>query len=355
MTRRRVVLIALSIAFVVATFAYFLPTIADYRDVWRTVEDLSWGWVLLLLAATVLNVATYAPPWQVALPGLGFLRALQMTQLSTSLALVLPAGLAAGMASSYRLLRRWGFSRRQVARGVTLVGLWNQLLNLTFPIVALFLLTAAGAETALVAGAAFVGAGVLGVAVVGLALVLASNRLAHEVGDVAARLASRARVKLRRDPVSWDGTSFERFRVEAGDLLQRRWHALTVTSLVGSLTVFLLLLVSLRALDVGEAEVSTVEAFAAWAVVRVVASIPITPGGLGIVELGLTTSLVAFGGDNAGVVASVLVYRFLTVIPTLLLGLLAAATVRRGGGSPEGDEPPPRPATRSAPGPSARG
>jgi uncharacterized membrane protein YbhN (UPF0104 family) len=46
------------------------------------------------------------------------------------------------------------------------------------------------------------------------------------------------------------------------------------------------------------------------------------------VELGLTAALVGFGGDNAGVVASVLGYRFLTVVPTIALGLLAAAAWR---------------------------
>ena len=72
-----------------------------------------------------------------------------------------------------------------------------------------------------------------------------------------------------------------------------------------------------------------VEAFAAWALVRLLGSIPITPGGLGIVELGLTTALVGFGGDNAEVVTAVLDYRFLTIVPTLVLGLLAGATWKR--------------------------
>jgi len=43
----------------------------------------------------------------------------------------------------------------------------------------------------------------------------------------------------------------------------------------------------------------------------------------------LTTALVGFGGDNAEVVAAVLVYRFLTIVPTLTLGLLAGATWKR--------------------------
>ena len=86
---------------------------------------------------------------------------------------------------------------------------------------------------------------------------------------------------------------------------------------------------ALRALDVSFAQVSVAEAFGAWALVRIVASVPITPGGAGIVEAGLSGALVGFGGDNAGVVAAVLVYRFLTVVPTLLLGGVAALAMRR--------------------------
>ena len=87
-----------------------------------------------------------------------------------------------------------------------------------------------------------------------------------------------------------------------------------------------MLLVSLRVFDVTAGEVSLVEAFAAWSLIRLLGSIPITPGGLGVIELGLTTALVGFGGENAEVVAAVLVYRFLTLVPTLILGLLGGVT-----------------------------
>jgi uncharacterized protein (TIRG00374 family) len=62
--------------------------------------------------------------------------------------------------------------------------------------------------------------------------------------------------------------------------------------------------------------------------VRLLSAFPITPGGLGIVEVGLTGALVAFGGQNARVVAAVLVYRVLSTVPTLVIGLIAGATWR---------------------------
>ena len=63
--------VGVGIAVVVATFAFVLPKIADYRDVWGVVKGLSWEDIALLAGATILNLLTFAPPWMAALPGLG--------------------------------------------------------------------------------------------------------------------------------------------------------------------------------------------------------------------------------------------------------------------------------------------
>lgn len=328
-SRRGRWLAALGALFAVATFAYLLPKIADYRDVWDVLQTLSWQWALALAAATVLNLVTFAPPWQIALPGLSFLSAFLMTQVSTALAIVLPGGAAAGIAGSYGILRRWHFTRAEIGRAVTLVSLWNQFANLSYPVIAVFALAVTGGSSALLATAAFVGAAVLGVAVAALVAVLVNERMAGDIGDLAARLANWVGGKFRRPPVTWDGRSFDRFRDEAVELLRRRWHVLTLATYVGSLSVFLVLLVSLRAMGVPGTEVSVVEAFAAWALARLLGTIPLTPGGIGVVELSLTGALVGFGGSNAEVVAAVLVYRFLTIAPTIVLGLAATPALKR--------------------------
>ena len=311
------------------TFAYVLPRIADYRDVWDVIKTLTWRWAVALAGATVLNVLTFAPPWIVTLPGLRLRAALALTQASTALTYVVPGGAAVGIAGSFGLLRSWGFSASDVSRAVTLTGVWNQFANFLFPIVALFLLTATGAPGGLLTTAAFVGAGVLGVAIAGLVLALWSAELARDLGDAASSATTWTLAKIGRGPVGPWGEGFARFRHDTVGLLRRRWHVLTLATLAGQLTVFLVLLVCLRAFDVPASQVSVVEAFAAWSLARLLTIVPLTPGGLGVVELGLTGALVGFGGANAPVVAAVLVYRFLTIAPTLVLGLLALATWRR--------------------------
>jgi uncharacterized protein (TIRG00374 family) len=200
---------------------------------------------------------------------------------------------------------------------------------LAFPVVALALLTLSKEQNPLLQTVAFVGVAILIVAAAGFAVGLVSDRLAKWVGNAAARITTRLRGLIRRPPVKWDGASFVSFRHEAVGLLKRRWLLLTLATLAGQLTVFLVLLACLRVFDVSAGEVTVIEAFAAWSLARLLGSIPITPGGLGIVEVGLTSALVGFGGHNAEVVAAVLVYRFLTIVPTLLLGLGAATTYRR--------------------------
>jgi len=326
---RQIVGGALAVAVVAGVFVFVLPRIADYRDVWDVVEILSWQQLLALAGATLLNLATYAPASMAALPGLRLRQAFVVTQASTASTYIAPGGAAPGIAVSYAMLRGWGFKGRAVTLAVTVIGVWNQLAIFGFPVVALALLAIVGERNPLLETVALIGLGVLVVGVGIFAAGLSSQRLASQVGELAARMVSRLKTLIRRDPVTWGGESLVRFRRETIGLLRRRWHVLTAAILAGQLTVFLVLLVALRVLDVPSSDVSGIEVFASWSIIRVLGSLPITPGGLGIVELGLTSLLVSFGGGQPEVVAAVLVYRFLTIVPTLILGLAAGATWKR--------------------------
>ena len=312
---------ALGLAVVVVTFVVVLPRIASYHDVWEAVQTLDTTWLLAIGVAVLLNIVTYAPPWMLALPGLRFRQALPFTQASTAFTYIAPGGGLVGMAGSYGLLRAWGFPSNEVARAVTVTGIWNQLANLLLPVIAVMLLGIEGGRDAFLTTVAVVGAAVFTVAVGALAIVLWADSFARAVGELAERVVSRLLAVIRRGPVSGWPDGFVRFRRETVDLIRRRWHWLTLAAIAGNITVFAVLLVSLRAVGVESSEVTAVEAFAGWSLARVLQLIPLTPGGVGPVELGLTAILVGFGGANAEVVAAVLLYRIFTIVPTLLLGL----------------------------------
>jgi uncharacterized protein (TIRG00374 family) len=265
-----------------------------------------------------------------ALPGLRYFHAARVTLASSALSMVAPGGAAVGMATSFAMLRAWGFSGRPVGLAVVVTGVWNQFVILGFPIIAVAGVVAEGGRNHSLELVAMIGLVVFAVIVAGFAIGLSSERLARRIGDRAARLATWGRRLVRKAPVKWNGTSFVRFREETIELIRRRWFFLTAATLAGHLTVFIILLASLRAIGVPRVEVTVVEAFAAWTLARILGAIPITPGGVGFVELGLTGVLVAFGASNTDAVTATLIYRFLTVIPTLAVGLLAAATWKVG-------------------------
>ena len=327
--RRQLIGIGLGIAVVAAIFVFVLPRIANYGEVWGVVKRLSWQQIGALLLATLLNLVTYAPPWMAVLPRLGFRRAFVLTQASTASTYVAPGGAAGASPSPSRCCGAGGSPGRSIALAEALTGIWNQLALLGFPVVALALLTLQKEQNAVLQTVALIGLVVFVVAASAFAAGLSTPELARFVGD--RRAATNWVLHLfRRGAVGWTGESFVRFRNDAIGLLRRRWHVLTLATLAGQLAVFVLFLVSLRVVGVSAGEVSAVEAFAAWSLVRLLGSLPITPGGIGVVEVGLTTALIGFGGANAEVVAAVLVYRFLTIVPTLVLGLLG----RRGLAAP---------------------
>jgi uncharacterized protein (TIRG00374 family) len=339
--RRQILFGALGLGVVVVTFAVILPKVANYGDVWDVVKTLDTTWLLALLAAVVVNIVTFAPPWMIALPGLRFKQALPFTQASTAFTYIAPGGGLVGMAGSYGLLRTWGFGSSEVARAVTLTGVWNQLANLLLPVVAVLLLSIEQQRDAFLSTVAVVGAVVFGVAVCLLTLVLWSDGLARGVGEVVESAVNRLLRIVRKRPLAGWPERLVGFRRSTVDLIRRRWAWLTLAALVGNITVFAVLLVCIRAVGISAGELTWIEAFAGWSLARALQLIPLTPGGVGPVELGMTGILVGFGGANAEVVAAVLLYRAATILPTLLLGLATIAAWRwLGPGRPrEGVDP----------------
>ena len=321
---RNALLGALGLGVVVVTFAVVLPRIANYGDVWEALQRLDPIWLAAFAVAVAINVVTFAPPWMIALPGLGFRNALLFTQASTAFTYLAPGGGLVGMAGSFGLLRTWGFGSGDVARAVTLTGVWNQLSNLLLPVVAVLILSIEEQKDAVLTTAAVVGGMVFAVATGLLMLVFWSDGLARSIGAVVQRVVNRLLGAIRRGTVrGWSGRLVT-FRQETVELVRRRWLALTVASIVGNLAVFAILLIAVRSLEIGSSQLTWAEVFAGWALARALQLIPLTPGGVGPVEIGLTGILVGFGGPNARVVAAVLVYRAFTILPTLIAG---AATI----------------------------
>ena len=322
--------VSASALLVAVIFLFALPKVADFSDVWSEMSAMTWLELATLLALAIWNIVTYWFVMMAALPGSNIWQTMKVNQASTAVANTVPGGGAMGVAVTSEMFRAYGFSRAEIGLSVLVSGIWNNFVKLGMPVVALGLLALQGeASSSLVTAA---GAGVLGLALaLGLfASILASEEAARRAGGWLQRSLNLLRRAVRRSPVETVVDSTVAFRRSAIGLVRRRGLALTAATLVSHLSLYLVLLLALRHVGVSETQSSWVEVLAAFAFLRLVSALPVTPGGLGVVEIGLTAALVAAGAPKAEAVAGVLVYRALTYVLPIPFGAAAYLRWRRG-------------------------
>jgi uncharacterized protein (TIRG00374 family) len=243
-----------------------------------------------------------------------------VTQTTTSVSNVLPAGGAVGVGLSYSILGSWGFEKGPISLYVLVTGIWNIFMKLALPVISLGLLAATGQLTSALVLAAVIGVAMLLVALVLFGLMLWKKSFARRIGDRLGRMVSVLVKLLRRPPVSDWGEAAVRFRRETIDLVATRWGWITLTTVLSHLALYFILLLSLRHVGISEHEVSALQVLAVFAFGRLISALPITPGGLGLIEFGYIGGLVAAGGGKSQVVAAVLLFRTLTYGVQIPLG-----------------------------------
>jgi uncharacterized protein (TIRG00374 family) len=308
----RYISVAVSLLIVVGIFVYAIPKFADYKDVWASITTLTPFEMGSIVLVTIFNLFTYWFANMAALPGLRLGQAAIATQTTTSVANTLPGGGAIAVGLTYTILRSWGFSGTDVALYVGVSGIWNIFIKLALPVLSIVFLVIQGRSSAAFLSAAIVGLIALAAAVGLLAAVFKSAALAGRVGRRLGRILSSARRLFHKSPVTDVGERAVRFRADTITLVGRRWLPLTLTTVLSHLALYFVLVLSLRHLGVSESELSSAEVFAVFAFGRLISALPITPGGLGVIELGYIGGLVAAGGDKPAVVAAVLLFRTLT-------------------------------------------
>jgi putative heme transporter len=326
---RKVLQIVVSLALLMAIFWYVFQQVADISAVWAAIQTLTWREVGVLLVVTGLNLFTYWIVIVTATPGLTYPQAAVLTQSTTAVANSVPAGGAIAVGLTYTMLSSWGFSKARATVSVVVTGIWNNWLKLATPVIALALLAMQGERGGGQLLAALLAVSGVVAAIVVFALILRSEQFAARVGVVTGRCASGILRLVRRPPVhGWD-LAVVKFRNRVIGLVSHRWITLTAATILSHAALYLVLVTSLRVMGVSDDEVGWAAVLAVFAFARLLTAIPLTPGGVGVVELALITGLTRAGGDPAQVVASVLLFRLLTYVLPIFLGSFTYVFWRR--------------------------
>jgi uncharacterized protein (TIRG00374 family) len=321
----------LSTAIVVGIFVGVMPQIADYADVWATIRSLTGLETATLALFAVWNLATYWFLLVAALPGLRVREAAVVNQASTAVSNSLPGGGAIGVGVTLAMLTSWGFRISAIARSALITGIWNNFVKLGMPVLALALLALENDVTPARIASATVGLAVLAGTIVTFGLILKSDRLARRIGNALGGLVSQLRRLFRQPPVTGWNERAAGFRSDTIGLLQHRWLQLTLAAVISHLSLYLVLLITLRHVGVGPASLSWIQVLAAFAFVRLISALPVTPGGVGVVELGYAAAMtVGMGASTrAQVVAAILVFRAITYALPIPLGAVCYVIWRR--------------------------
>ena len=321
---------AFGLILVVFIFVFAIPKFANYGDIWRAMKTLTPLEFWSLVGVMVFNLYTYWLANQAGLIGLRIWPSAVVTQTSTTVANTLPAGGAIAIGVTAAQLSSWGFTAGEIGLFVGVTGLWNIFAKLALPAVALALLVVTGNSTAGLVVAAILGLIVLTVAVTLLVLVFKSEVMARRVGASIGKVLNAVRRLLRKGPIEDMGDRAVRFRRETIVLAERRWFMLTWTTLLSQIALFLVLLLSLRHMGVSEQDVPAVDVFAVYCFARLASAIPITPGGVGVIDLAYIAGLtLSDTGEHAQIVAAVLIFRVLTYGIQIPIGAITYVIWRR--------------------------
>jgi len=293
------------------------PSLTDVLGSWHDLDQLAPGWLAVLL---VLQAASLVCLWGLQRLALRYPRwsAVISSQLAgNALAKVAPGGGALGAALQFKMLARAGVQRPVAVAGLTAANVLVFALVLAMPVLAIPAIIRGGVDRDLLEVAA-IGIVVFAALAALATLLLAWDRPLRAVG----RFIQRVRNALRRSspPLEHFPDRLQRERDRLIDVLGPRWKRAVLMTSGRWAFDYATLVAALAAVGSTPRPSLVLLAFCA---AQVLAQIPITPGGLGFVEAGLTAMLALAGVPAGAAVLATFAYRLFSYWLPLPVGLAA--------------------------------
>jgi uncharacterized protein (TIRG00374 family) len=324
---------------ITAVSLYLLaPALLQVFGAFDELDEISPLWFPAMLA---LQAGSYACMWGVqrlAVRADSWGPVVTSQLAANSFGRVVPGGMAAAGALQYAMLVRGGVPAAAAASGMTASSLLVFGTLLALPLLALPAIIGGVAVDPNLARAA------LGGAV--LFVLLIAGGVAAVVWDRPLELAGRAvqavrnRVLSGREPLTALPERLLRERDVVVRVLGREWWEALLLAAGRWVLDYLTLIAALYAVGAHPRASLVLLAFCA---AQVLGTLPLTPGGLGFVEAGLTGTLALAGVETGAAVVATLAYRLVSFWLPIPAGAVAAVIHRRRYGTAE-VEPPPTPA-----------
>lgn len=304
----------------VGLLGWALPHFAHttWGDVWAVLRGIPLTTASGLFLLMVLGLWLYTFTFTGSLPRLPHVKAFIVNVSGSAVGNLLPAGGAAGAAATYKQLRSWGFTRRAISTSLIVTGVWNVLARLLLPIVGIALMIFfAGDLNPAVMRAASAGA-IGGTALLALFItMLVSARACQRIARFAERALGFLPFVRHAEPSLSQHVMDQ--RTQTISVVRRGWLSMTF-GLVGFFGMnYLLFWFCQNTVGV---QFPFPYMFFAFALSRLLTSVTVTPGGVGVSETGVAALLVGWGANPAQATAGVVLYSLYVHFLEVPLGLL---------------------------------
>ena len=309
---------SLFIAFTGIVLYLVAPSVLAVLHSWPRLATLNLLWFLPAIVAEGAHFACTFALQRIALRTKAWFAVITAQLAGNAISLTVPGGAAAGAAVQFRMLGTAGMDPTESVSGLTafsFLGIGGLLALPVFvlPVVLFGSPVSRGLVDAAIIGAigfvVFVGLGVL---------VMATDAPLRWIGE--AFQAARNRILRKREAMSGLPGRLMEQRNLIRTVLGQQWLNATLLSAGRLLFDYLCLLFSVRAVG---AHPRPSLILLAYAVAGIIGLVPITPGGLGIVEASLSALLVLAGLDTFQAVLATLAYRLASYWLPLLSGPFA--------------------------------
>ena len=309
---------------------FFLPTVVDFLSDAKELASVDWWWYLLM---AVLMSGAFMAAWQlthIAVPGISLFVAACSQLVSNAMAKVIPGGAVAAGATYFQMLSVSGVPTGKAAAALAAVSFISNLVLFSLPGIALLI----------AAVSAPIPDGLLPVGVTGTILfvlmftavvvVVKWDKPLLFVGGIVERVVGWAANRFHKD---WNPTAqqFLDQRNEVVAALGKRWWKALIAAVANWMLDYLVLVTALVAVGARPRASLVLLAFAGSAVLGM---IPITPGGLGFVEVGLVTMLTLAGIPGPDATLATLAYRLFQFWLPIPAGAVAYFVFKRKFGKP---------------------
>ena len=295
------------------------PSLLDVLGSWQDLDRIDWVWFPAMLVLQAGGLACLWAVQRMALHRARWPDVIESQLAGNAVSKIAPAGGAIGAALQYKMLVTAGLERGRTVAGITAVNLLTFAVVLALPVLALPAFVRGSVDRNLVE------ATIVGVVVFALLLAAGTALLAFDRPlELVGRAVQSVRNRLRRraQPLRTLPERLTRERDRLLATLGPHWKQALAATIGRWAFDYATLLAALAAVGATPSPALVLLAFCA---AQVLAQVPVTPGGLGFVEAGLTATLTLAGVGPGKAVLATLAYRLFAYwlqLPAGLVGFL---------------------------------